>query len=201
MNISFDDAIPTKTHMALKKLIEDGYVRYIVSQNIDGLHLRTGVERKNIAELHGNMFVEQCNACSRYGEWCLPRTEINNMFLYRQFIRYTATATVGQKEVGKNCPRQRINGRACRGKLCDTVLDWEANLPELDLEMGELHSRYLTRIFTGLLYRGDENLLLNCFTRTVTAQVSPNRNFYFTGFTFFLDRTRVSGIERNTCPL
>lgn len=51
--------------MALIKLVEAGYVKYIVSQNIDGLHLRTGVERKTISELHGNMFIEQCNLCKR----------------------------------------------------------------------------------------------------------------------------------------
>ncbi|KAI4458776.1 nad-dependent protein deacetylase sirtuin-(6/7) family member [Holotrichia oblita] len=122
INISFNDAIPTKTHMALKKLIDDGYIRYIVSQNIDGLHLKTGVVRQHIAELHGNMFIEQCNTCDR------------------QFIRKSATTTVGQKCLEINCPRQQISGRACRGKLCDTILDWEDNLPDSDLKMAELHS-------------------------------------------------------------
>ncbi|GJQ86337.1 putative NAD binding protein [Trypoxylus dichotomus] len=122
INISFNDAIPTKTHMALKKLIQEGYVRYIVSQNIDGLHLRTGISRENLAELHGDMFIEQCNTCDR------------------QYIRKSATTTVGQKCLETNCPRQQISGRACRGKLCDTILDWEDNLPESDLKMAELHS-------------------------------------------------------------
>lgn len=65
INISFNDAIPTKTHMAIKQLIDSGYVRFVVSQNIDGLHLKSGVNRKFIAELHGNMFTEQCNTCGR----------------------------------------------------------------------------------------------------------------------------------------
>lgn len=41
-------------------------VKYIVSQNIDGLHLKSGVGRQYIAELHGNMFVEQCDKCGRF---------------------------------------------------------------------------------------------------------------------------------------
>lgn len=65
ISISFMDAKPTYTHMALKKLIEDKTIHYIVSQNIDGLHLKSGLQRENLAELHGNMFIEQCNVCKR----------------------------------------------------------------------------------------------------------------------------------------
>lgn len=65
INISFNDAIPTKTHMALKHLLEKKNIHYIISQNIDGLHLRSGVDRKFLSELHGNMFIGQCNTCDR----------------------------------------------------------------------------------------------------------------------------------------
>ena len=63
--------------------------------------------------------------------------------LYRQYVRDRATTTVGEKCLDKNCPRYRLTGRACRGKLCDTILDWEASLPESDLHLAEFHSRYI----------------------------------------------------------
>ena len=59
----------------------------------------------------------------------------------RQFVRYQAAQTVAQKTQGINCPGKRKNGRKCRGKLHDTILDWEDGLPDDDLELAEIHSR------------------------------------------------------------
>ena len=59
LSLDWDQAVPTPTHMALAKLVEVGKVKFIITQNIDGLHLRSGVPRRNIAELHGNMFLDQ----------------------------------------------------------------------------------------------------------------------------------------------
>ncbi|KAJ0175233.1 hypothetical protein K1T71_009374 [Dendrolimus kikuchii] len=123
INVSFSDAKPTKTHMILKKLVERNKVHYIVSQNIDGLHLKSGLQRKYLAELHGNMFIDECNVCKR------------------QFIRSCPVETVGKKCSGVPCAADHLSGgRPCRGRLYDGVLDWEHSLPDNDLFMAEMHS-------------------------------------------------------------
>jgi len=45
METTFDDARPSLTHMALVKLVEENVVQHVVSQNVDGLHIKSGITR------------------------------------------------------------------------------------------------------------------------------------------------------------
>lgn len=49
--------------MALTALWARGALKFVVSQNCDGLHVRAGLPRRALAELHGDMFAERCAAC------------------------------------------------------------------------------------------------------------------------------------------
>lgn len=123
VNISFDDAVPTPTHMALVELARSSQLKFLVSQNVDGLHLKSGFPPEILTDLHGNMFLDRCNQCGR------------------QFVRTTATKSVGQKPTGESCPVPKKNGRLCRGHLHDSILDWEHELPEDGIEAADLHCR------------------------------------------------------------
>lgn len=118
-DIDFRSAIPSKTHRALKLLLDRGFIKFIISQNIDSLHMRSGVRRNNLAELHGNVLIDECPKCKN------------------KFIRSDPVPTVGTKLTGGTC-KNRL--RSCRGKLVDTILDWEGNLPDDDLELSIMHS-------------------------------------------------------------
>ena len=59
-------AKPNRGHYAIKEF-ERFFEVYVITQNVDGLHGKTGI--KNLIEIHGNIFRNRCNSCGRiYGE-------------------------------------------------------------------------------------------------------------------------------------
>jgi mono-ADP-ribosyltransferase sirtuin 6 len=51
-------ALPTVTHMAMVKLHDVDRMHYLVSQNVDGIHRKSGVHPQRLCELHGNSNLE-----------------------------------------------------------------------------------------------------------------------------------------------
>lgn len=45
-------AIPTPSHMSLVKLQNEGILKYVISQNVDGLHRRSGLSPDKVHILH-----------------------------------------------------------------------------------------------------------------------------------------------------
>lgn len=58
--VDYNTFRPTFTHEAITRLLELGYVKHVISQNVDGLHLLSGIPLENLSELHGNAFLECC---------------------------------------------------------------------------------------------------------------------------------------------
>lgn len=54
---------PTHGHLAITSLVQQNLVKHVVSTNIDGLHLRSGLPTAAISELHGNAYTERCTKC------------------------------------------------------------------------------------------------------------------------------------------
>lgn len=59
----YDSVKPNITHKYLKKLEDNGKLKCIVTQNIDGLHKLAG--NKNVYEIHGSIYRNYCIKCNK----------------------------------------------------------------------------------------------------------------------------------------
>ena len=59
----YPDAMPNDGHRALARLEEQGKLRCVITQNIDGLHQKAG--SKHVIELHGTTLKNYCMNCGK----------------------------------------------------------------------------------------------------------------------------------------
>jgi len=62
----YPDAKPNDAHIALAKLEQQGKIKAVITQNVDGLHTLAGSE--NVIELHGSALRNLCMTCKQ----CYP---------------------------------------------------------------------------------------------------------------------------------
>ena len=60
----FPDAEPNRAHKALAKLEQEGRLRAVITQNIDGLHQKAG--SREVLELHGSVHRNYCERCGQF---------------------------------------------------------------------------------------------------------------------------------------
>lgn len=65
LKVPFDQIKPNPNHYAVLELMEMGKLNYLISQNVDGLHAKSGIPFDMLAELHGNQFFMKCLSCSK----------------------------------------------------------------------------------------------------------------------------------------
>ena len=58
------DALPNYCHKYLTKLENNGKLKAIITQNIDGLHEKA--KSKNVYELHGTIYKNHCMECNKF---------------------------------------------------------------------------------------------------------------------------------------
>ena len=59
----FSSVEPNTTHLAIADLQKLGKLSFLISQNVDNLHLRSGIRPDLLAELHGNVTKLRCSRC------------------------------------------------------------------------------------------------------------------------------------------
>ncbi|GAW82573.1 hypothetical protein, conserved [Plasmodium gonderi] len=96
-------ALPTKTHIMIKELMNKNIIKFLITQNIDSLHYRCGTKFSKISEIHGNIFVERCDFCGR------------------RYLRDYVISTISFKPTGSLC---FLCSFPPIGICTDVLLDW-----------------------------------------------------------------------------
>lgn len=74
MTSPWDSVEPNKGHMAIAELQNLGKLKFLISQNVDNLHLKSGIRDELLAELHGNMTKLRCKRCGKTIDGSKART-------------------------------------------------------------------------------------------------------------------------------
>ncbi len=61
----WDSVEPNWGHYAIVDLQRMGKLKFLISQNVDNLHLKSGISPDLLAELHGNMTKLRCTRCGK----------------------------------------------------------------------------------------------------------------------------------------
>lgn len=113
-----EGAEPNRGHRAVAKLVETGKASAVITQNIDGLHQRSGVPEGRIIELHGNGTYATCLDCGVRHELERVRTAFladGTLPTCRECggIVKTATISFGQMMPEAAMERARAETLAC----------------------------------------------------------------------------------------
>jgi NAD-dependent deacetylase len=106
-------AQPNAAHHALVDLEREGALHFLVTQNVDGLHLAAGQSPEIVVEIHGNVREAKCMACG----WRGPMAD-----------------TLARVEAGDPDPACEL----CGGILKSATISFGENLVAEDLERVQL---------------------------------------------------------------
>jgi NAD-dependent SIR2 family protein deacetylase len=126
VDMRMTDAVPTFTHEFVRDMVNSRGA-FVISQNVDGLHGKSGVADDDIAELHGNCFKERCVECGA--------------------VHMRDFDVVARKGVDSSDTRPHATGRVCtqckrKGVLIDTIVSFGDSLPERELRAAMSHSEH-----------------------------------------------------------
>lgn len=122
--VPFNQVKPNCGHEAIVNLQNLGYLKFLISQNTDSLHLKSGIKPDLVAELHGNYRYLKCLSCdNRY-----TKEEISwNNQLYGQGYR-----TYSPHPNQPPC----LN---CGGRLISSVVNFEDPMPQKEMDLSTEH--------------------------------------------------------------
>jgi NAD-dependent deacetylase len=128
-------AEPNTGHRAVFDLQEMGKLQFLISQNIDNLHLKSGIRPELLAELHGNLTKLRCRHCQ------FVMDNFNDIMLCPQCGGCMKSSVV---DFGDSLPPKDLELAIRHSRNCDLflvagsslVVTPAADMPRLALERG-----------------------------------------------------------------
>ncbi len=121
----FDEVKPNKAHYAIKELQDMGLMKYLISQNVDNLHLESGIDSSLIAELHGNYKLMKCIECDER----FTRVELK----WDRELHGRGFRTEPQQDNQPVCLE-------CGGKIISSVVNFNDPMPEKEMRISKDHA-------------------------------------------------------------
>lgn len=122
-------AEPNRGHRAVEKLVRNGKVSTIITQNIDGLHQRSGVEPEKVIELHGNSTYATCLECGERHELeeIMPQFEADETLPFCKSCGspYVKPATIS---FGQSMPEKPMRDAQREVEACDLLISVGSSL-------------------------------------------------------------------------
>ncbi|XP_065920603.1 NAD-dependent protein deacylase sirtuin-6-like [Dysidea avara] len=145
--VPYESLRPTYTHEALKKLVDVGLLKHVISQNGDGLHGLSGISDEKLSELHGNVFIEVCEKCGhRYHRSSYVLDD--SASLYYEQLEDSGKADIKKPKHAKQCETCGLSHRTgrkceqsgCKGFLNDSIINFGDNLEDQIFSNAEDHA-------------------------------------------------------------
>ncbi|MHA1670638.1 MAG: SIR2 family NAD-dependent protein deacylase [Promethearchaeota archaeon] len=118
-SLPWDQVKPNQGHYLILELLKLGKLDFLISQNVDGLHAKSGIPFDRLAELHGNMYFMNCLDCKQkmtFEEVGWDKNKWGKGYL-----------TDGEREGQPKCPK-------CGGRVVSSIVNFGDSLPEDVLE-------------------------------------------------------------------
>ena len=118
---------PNASHLSLVELQRVGKLQFLIPQNTDNLHRRSGIRPERLAELHGNGTLMRCLGCDRLNT--------------RREIAWDTNRWGPGYRTQKPIPGQPACA-VCGGRLISSVVNFGDPLPQRELALAEQHARH-----------------------------------------------------------
>ncbi len=113
---------PNAAHTALVDLARAGRLRGLVTQNIDGLHQRAGLDEADIVEIHGSALRVRCIGCEAFFPFTVAEESLLRGVIPPPCPRCPGILKPGTVLFGETLPADALRQASAWARSCDVFL-------------------------------------------------------------------------------